>query len=647
MTPRKIASFGSWCSPITAASVATAGKSAMEIHLSDDHLYWLEMRPHEGGRYVIMRTSLNGSAVDATPSGFNIRTRVHEYGGGSYFVHGSTIFFSNFTDQRMYRLDPGQPPRPITPEPEIPAGLRYADGQVTPNGRLIICVHERHQADREPTNELVSLPTDGSAPPRTIIGGGDFYASPRLSPDGKKLAWLTWDHPQMPWDGTELWVGTLLPNGSIDDPHKIAGGPQESIFQPEWSPDGTLHFISDRSQWWNLYREQEGEVIPLAPIQADLGVPQWQFGYSRYAFLSSGRIVCVYDQQGLNHLGLIDPVSGNLKPIETEFTAIFGVRSGGKDELYCLAGNFLQPPSIVRIDAGTGEAKVIYTTIEEVVDPGYISIPQAIEFPTEGGLTAHALFYPPTNCDYRGPPDELPPLLVLSHGGPTGAARSYMQLSIHYWTSRGFAVVDVNYGGSTGYGRDYRRRLNGQWGIVDTVDCINAARHLTDQGEIDGQRLMIRGGSAGGYTTLCALTFHDLFSAGASYYGVADVEALTIDTHKFESRYLDNLIGPYPEMKDLYHERSPIHFSDRLSCPVILFQGLEDIVVPPSQAEQMIEALKAKGLPYAYLAFEGEQHGFRKAENIQRCLEAELYFYSQVFGFDLADPVEPVQIENL
>ena len=647
MTPRKIAPFGSWRSPITAASVAAAGKSTMEIHLSDDHLYWLEMRPHEGGRYVVMRDSLNGSAVDVTPSGFNIRTRVHEYGGGSYIVHGSTIYFSNFTDQRLYRLDPDQPPRPITPEPEIPAGLRYADGQVTPNGRLIICVHERHQEGSEAINELVTLPTDGSAPPRTIVGGGDFYASPRLSPDGKYLAWLTWDHPQMPWDGTELWMGELLPDGSIDNTRKVAGGPQESIFQPEWSPDGILHFISDRSRWWNLYREQEGKVTPLAPIKADLGVPQWQFGYSRYAFLSDGRIVCVYDQDGLNHLGLIDPINGNLKPVKTEFTAIFYVRNGVKDELYCMAGNFQQPPSIVRIDAATGETKVIYTTVETVVDPGYISIPQAIEFPTEGDLTAHALFYPPTNCDHTGPLDELPPLLVLSHGGPTGAAQSYMQLSIHYWTSRGFAVIDVNYGGSTGYGRGYRQRLNGQWGVVDTVDCINAARYLADQGDVDGQRLMIRGGSAGGYTTLCALTFHDLFSAGASYFGVADVEALTVDTHKFESRYLDNLIGPYPDMKDLYHARSPIHFTDQLSCPVILFQGLEDMVVPPLQAELMVEALKAKGLPYAYLAFEGEQHGFRKAENIQRCLEAELYFYAQVFGFDLADPVEPVQIENL
>ena len=647
MIPRKIAPFGSWRSPITAASVAAAGKSTMEIHLSDDHLYWLEMRPHEGGRYVVMRDSLNGSAVDVTPSGFNIRTRVHEYGGGSYIVHGSTIYFSNFTDQRLYRLDPDRPPRPITPEPEIPAGLRYADGQVTPNGRRIICVHERHQEGSEAINELVALPTDGSAPPRTIVGGGDFYASPRLSPDGKYLAWLTWDHPQMPWDGTELWMGELLPDGSIDNPRKIAGGPQESIFQPEWSPDGILHFISDRSRWWNLYREQEGKVTPLAPIEADLGVPQWQFGYSRYAFLSDGRIACVYDQEGLNHLGLIDPANSNLKPVKTEFTAFFYVRNGVKDELYCVAGNFQQPLSIVRIDAGTGEAKVIYTTVEKVVDPGYISIPQAIEFPTEGDLIAYALFYPPTNCDHTGLPDELPPLLVLSHGGPTGAARSYMQLSIHYWTSRGFAVVDVNYGGSTGYGRGYRQRLNGQWGVVDTVDCINAARYLADQGDVDDQRLMIRGGSAGGYTTLCALTYHDLFSAGASYYGVADVEALIIDTHKFESRYGDSMIGPYPEMKELYHARSPIHFTDQLSCPVILFQGLEDIVVPPLQAELMVEALKAKGLPYAYLAFEGEQHGFRKAENIQRCLEAELYFYAQVFGFDLADPVEPVQIENL
>lgn len=647
MTRGRPAPFGSWSSPISPALVAAAGRSVMEIHVSGDQIYWLEMRPHEDGRYVIMRGSLDSPVVDITPHDFNTRTRVHEYGGGAYIVQGPSIYFSNFADQRVYRLDPDQPPQPITPEPEIPSGQRYADFQVTNDGRLIICVRERHAEGSEATNEIVVLPSDGSTTPRIIASGRDFFASPRLSPDGQRLAWLTWDHPQMPWDGTELWVGEILHDGSIHAPHKVAGGTNESVFQPEWSPEGVLHFISDPTGWWNLYRHDDGQIAPIAPIEADLGVPQWQFGYSRYTFLSDGRIACAFNQLGQHHLGLIDPGEDVIKPLETEFSAIYWIKSDGDDNLYCVAGNFRQLPAIVCIDAGTRDSKVIYAASDHAVDPEYLSIPRAIEFPTEGELTAYALFYPPVNPAYSGPPGELPPLLVISHGGPTGAARSYLQLGVQYWTSRGFAVVDVNYGGSAGYGRNYRQRLNGLWGVMDTIDCINAAHYLTGTGEVDSKRLVIRGGSAGGYTTLCALTFHDFFSAGASYFGVADVEALAVDTHKFESRYLDSMIGPYPEMKDLYRARSPIYFTDQLTCPVILFQGLEDVVVPPSQAERMVEALKSKGLPYAYLAFEGEQHGFRKAETIERCLEAELFFYGRIFGFELADDVEPVKIENL
>jgi dipeptidyl aminopeptidase/acylaminoacyl peptidase len=647
MTHEKTTPYGSWHSPISSTSVALAGRSVLEIHVSDDHIYWLEMRPHEGGRYVVMNSSLSGPVVDITPPDFNIRTRVHEYGGGSYIVHESTIYFSNYSDQRIYRLDSDQLPLPITPEPEIPAGLRYADGQVTPDGRFIICVREQHTEDNEATNALVAIPTDGSAPPRIVTCGHDFYSTPRLSPNGQRLAWLTWDHPQMPWDGTELWVGEVLNDGSIQTARKVAGGSNESIFQPEWSPQGILHFISDRSGWWNLYFEDEGQIIPLAPIEADLGVPQWQFGYSRYTFLSGGRVACIYSQDGQHHLGLIYNESSVIKPLKTDFSAIFWVKSGEDDNLYCVAGNFKQLPSVVCIDTATEDSRIIYSTTDQALDIHYLSIPRPIEFPTDGELDAYALFYPPLNPEYIGPPDELPPLLVISHGGPTGEARPYLQMSIQYWTSRGIAVVDVNYGGSAGYGRDFRERLNGQWGVTDTIDCINAARHLVDSGEVDGSRLIIRGGSAGGYTTLCALTFQDFFSAGASYYGVADVEALAVDTHKFESRYLEGLIGPYPEMKDLYHSRSPIHFTDRLTCPVILFQGLEDMVVPPSQAEIMVKTLGEKGLPFAYLAFEGEQHGFRKAETIQRCLEAELFFYARIFGFELTEDIEPIHIENL
>ena len=647
MTSPKIAPYGSWRSPITPDFITSLRGVPTEIQLSGDAIYWLEMRPQEAGRYVIMRRAADGSIDDMTSSDFNVRTRVHEYGGASFAVQGETIFFSNFADQRLYRQEPDRHPEPITPEPDVPSGLRYAECQVTEDGSLIICVHERHEKNSEVTNSLVALPTDGSQPPRVIANGHDFFSSPRISPDGEQLAWLTWNHPQMPWDGTELWAARLLPDSTLSGIRKVAGGLEESIFQPEWSPEGQLHFISDRTGWWNLYTENDGEVIPLAPIDADLGVPQWQFGYSRYAFLAGGRVACVYNLDGIHHLGWIAPDEGKIKPLETPLTSVTYLRSNEDDVLYFVGGNFHQFPALLGMTVDTREIETVYRPPGETIDPGYLSVPESIKFPTEEGLYTYALFYPPTNRDYVGPTDELPPLLVFSHGGPTSAALTFLQFMIQYWTSRGIALVDVNYGGSTGYGRAYRERLRGEWGIVDTADCVVAARYLVEQGKVDGEKLAIRGGSAGGYTTLAALTFYDLFSVGASYYGVADVEALAIDTHKFESRYLDSLIGPYPEAKDLYHQRSPIRFTEKLTCPVILFQGLEDLVVPPAQAELMVDALKTKGLPYAYLAFEGEQHGFRRAETIQRCLEAELYFYARIFGFELADPVEPVDIKNL
>jgi len=647
MSPPEIAPYGSWRSPITPAFITSLSGIPTEIQISGDDIYWLEMRAQEAGRYVIMRRAADGSIDDMTASDFNVRTRVHEYGGGSFTVYGEVIYFSNFSDQRLYRLEPDRPPEPITPEPDVPAALRYAESQVTQDGSLIICVHERHEKSGDVINELVALPSGGSQPPRMIADGHDFYASPRISPDGTQLAWLTWDHPQMPWDGTELWITTLQSDGKLREIRKVAGGPEESIFQPEWSGDGHLHFISDRTGWWNLYKESDGEVIPLAPIEADLGVPQWQFGFSRYAILVDGRIACVYNFDGIHHLGLITPDEEKVRPLEIPLTSIRYLRSDEDNSLYLVGGNFQQFPALLRMDVDTREIETVYQPPGEMIDPGYLSVPESIEYPTDDGLSAYAFFYPPANRGYSGPPDELPPLIVFSHGGPTAAARTFLQTIVQYWTSRGIALVDVNYGGSTGYGRAYRERLRGKWGVVDTADCVAAAKYLVEQGRVDGEKLAIRGSSAGGYTTLAVLTFYDLFTAGASYYGVADVEALALDTHKLESRYLDSLIGPYPEAKDLYYSRSPIHFTENLSCPVIIFQGLEDLVVPPSQAELMVDALKAKGLPYAYLTFEGEQHGFRRAETIRRCLDAELYFYSRIFGFDLADPVEPVDIENL
>ena len=646
----KLAPYGSWKSPITSDLIAhrTMGTGnpvscLRMITLDGDDVYWLELRPGEGGRYVIARRTPDGVGSDVMPPPFNARTRVHEYGGGDFAVSEGTVYFSNFSDQRLYRQDPRGEPTPITPEKEF----RYADAVIDRRRGRLICVREDHTvAGREPVNTLVSLDLKGSGGGTVLIAGNDFYSSPRLSPDGSRLAWLTWNHPDMPWDGTELWVGEVEADGSLMRSVQVAGGVDESIFQPEWSPDGVLHFVSDRTGWWNLYRWIDGRVEPLHEMEAEFGYPQWAFGLSQYAFESADRIICAYADDGVWHLASLDTGAGQLESIETPYTEIWGVQAGPGRAVFA-AGDPSEPPSVAELNLATGELEVLHRSSEVVIDEGYLSHPDALEFPTEHGLTAHALYYAPQNPNYVGPPGERPPLIVISHGGPTSATWSTLRLEIQYWTSRGIAVLDVNYGGSTGYGRAYRERLKGQWGVVDVDDCVNGARYLVEPGEVDGDRLAIRGGSAGGYTTLCALTFRDVFSAGASYYGVSSLEALAKETHKFESRYLDSLIGPYPEQRDLYRERSAINFAERLSCPVIFFQGLEDQVVPPSQAQLMVEALRSKGVPVAYVPFEGEQHGFRRAETIKRALDAELYFYSKIFGFDLAEPVEPVPIDNL
>ncbi|MBN1979064.1 MAG: S9 family peptidase [Anaerolineae bacterium] len=638
--PKQIAPYGSWKSPITTDLIVSKTIGLGQIALDGQDVYWSEGRPSEGGRNVIVRRTPDGRTTDVTPPPFNARTRVHEYGGGAFFVFDGTVYFSNFADQRLYRQDAGNEPQPVTPE----IALRYADGVF--DRQRAICVREDHtEPGREAVNAIASIDLE-SGDSQVLASGHDFYASPRLSPDGAQLAWLAWNHPNMPWDGTELWIGELQPDGSLGHARCVAGGVDESIFQPEWSPDGTLYFAADRTGWWNLYRLRGEQVEILAEMEAEFGVPQWIFGMPTYAFESAQRIICTYAQQGTWHLASLDTRTRKIKAIETPYTAISEVHAAPGRAVFH-AGSPAEPPSIAQLDLATGRIEVLRRSGKIELDPGYLSQPQAIEFPTENGLTAHAFFYPPQSRDYAAPPDELPPLLVISHGGPTGSTSSTLKLAVQYWTSRGIAVLDVNYGGSADYGRAYRQRLAGQWGVVDVDDCTNGARHLAQSGEVDGDRLIIRGGSAGGYTTLCALTFRDAFKAGASYYGIGDLEALTKETHKFESRYLDRLVGPYPKERELYVQRSPIHFTDRLSCPVIFFQGLEDQVVPPGQAEMMVEALREKRVPVAYLAFEGEQHGFRRAENIKRSLDAELYFYSRIFGFELAEPVEPVEIENL
>ena len=580
-----------------------------------------------------------------TPPAFNARTRVHEYGGRAYTVWNNTIYFSNFADQRVYRQRGGGPPQPLTPEGD----LRYADGVIDRGSGRMICVREDHSVTgSEAVNTLVSVDLEKGGPGDVLVSGRDFYSSPRISDDGTTLAWLAWDHPNMPWDGTELWTGEFDSKGSLTRVQRIAGGRTESIFQPEWSPDGALYFVSDLTGWWNLYRRHDGDVEPLCEMDAEFGRPQWAFGEPTYALESPGRLICSYTRGDKWHLASLDTSTKRLKSIDVPQVEMSrGEVRAGPGRVVFLAGAPDEPYSIIELDLGTGKHEVLKRSSKATVEEGYVSRPEAMEFPTERGLKAHAFFYAPENQDYEALDGERPPLLVMSHGGPTGATSIALDLQVQYWTSRGIAVLDVNYGGSTGYGTGYRRRLNGQWGIVDVDDCVNGARYLSRRGDVDSERMAIRGGSAGGYTTLSALTFRDVFKAGASYYGVSDLEALARDTHKFESHYLDTMIGPYPERRDLYVERSPIYHTERLSCPVILFQGLEDRIVPPNQAEMMLAALREKGLPVAYVPFEGEQHGFRRSENIKRALEAELYFYSRVFGFDLADPVEPVPIENL
>ena len=643
MAENKVAPFGSWKSPITTDLILSDLIGLGQVMLEGDTIYWNELRPKEGGRQVLVRRAADEQVSDVTPAPFNVRTRVHEYGGRCYALAGDRLYFSNFADQRLYLQEAGGQPRPFTPQAE----LRYADPVIDLGRGRLVCVCEDHTAPgKEAVNSLISISLENGADVRPLASGNDFYSSPCLSPDGSRLAWLTWNHPNLPWDGTELWVGRLRPDGSLESAECVAGGDEISIFQPLWSPDGKLYYVSDQTGWWNLYRLEDRRTVAVYPMQAEFGVAQWVFGLSLYGFASPDQIICIYIKQATSYLASLDLRTNQLETIQTPYTVMGNLQVANGRAVFT-AGSPVARMSIVQLDLDTRQLEVLRRSTNLQIDPGYLSLAEEIEFPTEQGLTAYGFFYTPKNQETIAPSGELPPLLVMSHGGPTSSTINALDVEIQYWTSRGVAVLDVNYGGSTGYGRPYRQRLNGQWGVVDMNDCVNGARYLVQRGAVDGQRLAITGGSAGGYTTLCALTFRDTFKAGASYFGIGDLETFVHDTHKFESRYLDRLVGPYPEKKDVYYARSPINFVDQLSTPMILLQGLEDKIVPPNQAETMFAAVRARGLPVAYLPFEGEQHGFRKAENIKRSLEAEFYFYSQVFGFSPADTIEPVKIENL
>lgn len=644
------APYGTWPSPISADMVASAGLTFGHLALDSNTVYWREQRPDEDGRGVVV--SHDGTTTEEiTPEGTDVRTLVHEYGGGDFVVGEESIFYTQFADQRVYRQSYDDDPVAITPEPETERGLRYADFDIAAESGYLYCVRENHDATTgdgvdEPETTLVRLTTNGQEDPVVVASGHDFFATPILSPDGEQLAWLTWDHPRMPWDGTELHVADVDDDGLLSNERVIMGGPEEAVFQPAWRPDGTLHAVSDRTGWWNLYRREGDEWVSYRDEQAEYGVPQWVFGLATYAFLDDGRIAAVITRNGEQSLELVAP-DGTREVPDLAFT-VFGergaprLRSDGQS-IYFVGSDPATPSQLVRWTPGeVPEALRVGSDIE--LDVEYISTPEHITIPTRDGAKAHAFVYPPTNPDVELPDDERPPVVVFAHGGPTSATTPTFDLTKQYFTSRGLTVVDVNYRGSSGYGRAYREALYGEWGLLDVTDCLDAAKHLADGGRVDSDRMAVRGGSAGGFVVLAALAFHDDMAAGVSYYGVADLARLAELTHKFESRYLDQLVGPYPETADTYDARSPVHHADALSAPVLLLQGEDDQVVPLSQAEAMVEGLTAQDVPHDLLVFEDEQHGFRRADSRKHAYESELAFYGEVFGFESNDELPELDL---
>ncbi len=648
--------FGSWPTSITSESVVDAAVRLGEVRVDGPDVYWSEGRPAEGGRTQIVRRSPDGTRTDLLPEGMDARTAVHEYGGAAWWVREGVLHFANWADQRLYRIERDGVPVALTPEPATARGDRYGDGAFDPDGATVVAIRESHPVGGrgaiDVRNEIVRLSADHPSEPEILVSGPDFVVAPRPSPDGALLAFVAWDHPSMPWDDTVLRVRD--PATGTDT--VVAGGPGESVQEPRWQADGSLLFLSDRNGWWNLYRWTPGGAVePVAEVDAEIGVPAWQLGSARYATLGDRGIVFARWRDGYDGLALRRP-DGSVTDLDLPFSAIVAVERADENTVVVVAGTPTAELGIYRVGfaGSTVELETLRAPRDLGLESADISVPEPISFPSTDRAgaprTAHALFYPPTGTRYRGPDGELPPLLVMIHGGPTSHALPVLAPSTQYWTSRGIAVADVNYGGSTGYGRAYRELLHDAWGVVDVADCIAAARWLADNGRVDPHRLAIRGGSAGGYTTLAALARTDTpFSAGADHYGIADLEALAAETHKFESRYLDGLIGEYPSERDRYRERSPIHHVDRFRSPLIVLQGSEDAVVPPNQSQMIVDALRERQTPVAYLLFAGEQHGFRRAENIRRALDSELSFYGQIFGFDLpaAEGIEPVAIENL
>ena len=684
------APYGTWQSPISPEDLIAGSVGLSDVWVDDDgKICWSEGRPTEGGRQVVVR-----DGTDLIPAGFNARTSVHEYGGGAWRIRGHNLFFSNFADQRVYCVEfggaaPGDP-APLTAEPSHPRGDRFADFEPTKNGRFLICVREHHSGEPgqgpdgmvEAVNELVALAVPstgdpGPTKPQVLASGHDFYAAPRLSPDGRRLSWMTWDHPNMPWDGAELWVADLELAGasglSLRNETLVAGGKSEAPTQARWLPDGSLVFASDRSNWWNLYRwtdsravgaggppphsdEPSGEepaaaaVISLCEMAAEFAGPQWGFGGSSYCVLPNGTLAVTWGEKGSSHLGVLDPAKpGELREVTTPFTAMGSLRAVDDKHVALTGASPTDFGCVAVVGLEDGSVDVRRRSRESSLDSNTVSIAEPIEFPTlDGSQTAHALYYAPLNPEFTAPEGERPPLIVKVHGGPTGGVTSTLDLGTQFWTTRGFAVVDVNYGGSAGYGREYRNRLNGTWGVVDVEDSYAAAKYLCERGDADAERIVIRGGSAGGWTTLVAAIRPDLpFAAGCALYGISDLEVFVRDTHKFESRYIDGLVGTLPEARDTYRERSAMYHADKIAFPLLLLQGQDDKIVPPNQSELIVETLRKKGLPVAYIAYEGEGHGFRKAETVISAHCAELSFYAQVLGFEPAGNIPRLEVENL
>lgn len=655
----KVSPYGSWASPITARSLVAGAVGLGEVVVDGDDVWWAETRPDEAGRTVVVRRLTDRTVSDAVSEEVDVRTGVHEYGGGAWWAADGVLVHAQRSDECLVSKDLNcqSPSVPLTPRPPIPRGLRYADGRITPDGRWYVCVREDHgTGEGEPANELVAVAMDGSLQAEVLVSGPDFVSSPRPSPDGRRLVWIQWDHPDLPWDDTQLWVGDLETDGQLSNARRIDEGVGESFFQPEWRDDDTLLVVTDRDGWWHLHE------VTLDPTSGDLpafrqltfgnfevATPQWVFGLSRYAIVGED-VWFARREGGVDRLGVLR-FNGSVEDIEplSEASPATSISSvvPMDDGVVAVAASWTSESELVFV--GASGSQVLKSSRNLGLAKGWMPVPEAVTFSTGesfGDEVAHAIVYPPTNPDHLGSDDEAPPLIVLVHGGPTGSVRSQLQLGVAFWTSRGFAVADVDYRGSTGYGRAFRHRLRGGWGLVDVEDCVAVARHLVTEGRVDASRMAIRGGSAGGFTALAALTFHDSFSAGVSRYGVADLAALAAETHKFEARYLDRLVGQWPAEKEEYQARSPIHHVDRLATPLLLLQGSQDRVVPPSQAHRMADALRTKGVPFALVEFPDEGHGFRKADNVVRSLEAELAFLAGRFDFEPADDLPPLMVEE-